>query len=172
MDSKGQLNPEERISLQASDSKPEKKFDVITALQDEIDAYSLSLFEALRGLRDVSTGQASTSNQQSITHINNSPAKVNTSLIDQEDSDLVKTLANAALLKSDVINNLLDDIPGLHRTRSEQMEKLDTLVKENLEVDSALKEYLVKAKTQQGLVQEKLRHETCYILGIDIETSS
>lgn len=165
--------------------------DVVTALQDEIDAFSLSLFEALRGLRDVSTGVTAatatatqlsqynhdnnhtmisiSTGKQLMSGISSSPGKSNNS--GEEDSNIVQVLSSCALEKSANINQWLDQIQGLNRNKADQLRKLEELLKENQQIDTEFQEMILKAKEQKERVRDELQSETCSVLGVSVENN-
>ena len=159
------------------------KIDVVTALQEEIDAFSLSLFEALRGLRDVSTGSTSqpqTQKQQSNEEVasNNqgkrligSPGKSLT-INGDEDLDIVKALASSALEKSVNIETLLNQIPGLNRTRTEQLKIIEELIKENNLVEKELQIMLRLANDRNEQIYQVMQNETYLALGVEVENDN
>mmetsp|Transcript_20527 Transcript_20527/g.26558 ORF Transcript_20527/g.26558 Transcript_20527/m.26558 type:complete len:186 (-) Transcript_20527:172-729(-) len=173
---------------------PSALIDPVTALQDEIDAFSLALFESLRGLRDVSTGSTigvhgsnnsadgsnrvpTPSNELGSAALGGKQLKVGKAVQtaatnSEDDADVVRKLTGTALAKSIGIRHCLEKIPGISRTKDEQLRYLDQLVSENAEVEDELKRYLKLAKSQKKEVQSLLRENVCDVLGISNDQMS
>ena len=171
---------------------PSTLIDPVTALQDEIDAFSLALFESLRGLRDVSTGSTvgvhasnnsadgsnrvpTPSNELGSAALGGKQLKVGKAVQtvnSEDDADVVRKLTGTALAKSIGIRRCLEKIPGISRTKDEQLRYLDQLVSENAEVEDELKRYLKLAKSQKKEVQSLLRENVCDVLGISNDQMS
>ena len=197
--------------------------DPVTALQDTIDSFSLSLFEALRSLRDAvapdtSNSSFSDSNNDSapeqINTVHDTNSNPNTHhlsdtdgdyndfktlikmkdphtlkilgtrsmpknreqyaqmLLDMEreqDMELVSTLANQVLEKSDKVDALVRTLPGMDRTKEEQMKIMDNLIRENWDAVNELELEYKKAQEMREEVRDLLQQMTCQTLGIEEE---
>ena len=86
------------------------------------------------------------------------------------DAALVKRLADTVLEKSADINERVDRLPGMERTKSEQMAHIEELLKKNQEVTTKLEETFDQAKKRRGNVRTYIRNNTCSALGIVEET--
>lgn len=86
------------------------------------------------------------------------------------DAALVKRLADTVLEKSADINERVDRLPGMDRTRSEQMKYIEELLKKNQEVATKLEETYDQAKKRRGHVRTYIQNNTCSALGIVEET--
>mmetsp|Transcript_21335 Transcript_21335/g.52550 ORF Transcript_21335/g.52550 Transcript_21335/m.52550 type:complete len:171 (-) Transcript_21335:1176-1688(-) len=88
------------------------------------------------------------------------------------DAALVKRLADTVLDKSADINERVDRLPGMDRTKSEQMEYIEELLKKNQDVATKLEETFDQAKKRRGHVRTCIRNNTCSALGIVEEMDS
>eukprot|EP00536_Pseudo-nitzschia_multiseries_P018969 jgi/Psemu1/316512/fgenesh1_kg.3500_\ len=199
------------------------KIDHITSLQEGIDGLSLSLFEALRGLRDAvapesgnlggvqqqqqqqqgdgEAGSNNNNNSNSPTdksendfeefclayqngdpdtlalvqkHI--SPLQLPTresdfrllheKIQEQRDEELVKTVAATVLEKSADIDRRVASLPGMHRTRTEQMARIEELIAANRATAARLEDAYHRAEKQRRRVRAFVRDHTCRSLGI------
>jgi len=192
------------------------------------DSLSLSLFEALRGLRDAVApetspqigaadgveGGASSSQQQQ--QVDQSHKSKSLSAIDHEDmdyddflmayhkddpyalelikasdgkpprtreeyfklramnemkkhSELVPKLAQGILSASDALDNLVSELPGMHRTKQEQMKRIEELLVQNEAADEQLQISYQKATERRNEIRQVLQHVTCQALGIQEE---
>lgn len=218
--SEQQVSQSQQMSPSTNIKDDEQKIiDHVTALQDTIDSFSLSLFEALRSLRDAvdpdsnntnviavgntplsdtdgdyqdfrtsfGLGEVWTSNivnylkQQNIKSSSNPSAdvlfpktreqyaQVLTTIQQKEDAELVSQLASNVLKKSSAVDELVSKLPGMNRTKEEQLNRMDTLVRENWicaeEVNNAFKE----AHGIRGQIRDLLDETTCDALGIEEE---
>jgi hypothetical protein len=84
----------------------------------------------------------------------------------QKDSDLVQKLASTVLDKSADIDKRVSALPGMHRTRKEQMEYVEDLLKKNQEVSQKLEGAYQNAQERRDLVRKFVRQNTCAALGI------
>lgn len=188
-----------------------QKVDHITSLQEGIDGLSLSLFEALRGLRDAVAPESGNLGgvQQANTNgegVNNSPTensendfeefcqnyqngdpntlamvkkvtntppqqredflRIHRKLEMQKDAELVKKVASTVLEKSADIDRKVSSLPGMHRTRTEQMKLIEELIEKNRITAQKLVETHVRAEEQRKKVRAFVRDHTCQALGI------
>mmetsp|Transcript_16949 Transcript_16949/g.31357 ORF Transcript_16949/g.31357 Transcript_16949/m.31357 type:complete len:228 (-) Transcript_16949:52-735(-) len=193
-----------------------QRIDQITALQDSIDSLSLSMFEALRGLRDAvapesgnlgggqESAQNSNNNNSSTPNNNNnensendfeefwqsyrngdpeivalvqkvSPAppkkredyiRIHAKVEMEKDTELVKKLAETVLEKSADIDRRVSKLPGMHRTRAEQMKYIEGLLEKNCQAASKLEETYQIAQERRDRVRKFVRDHTCEALGI------
>jgi Subunit 21 of Mediator complex len=84
----------------------------------------------------------------------------------EKDAELVTQLANTVLEKSDQINERVASLPGMDRTRTEQMEYMEKLLKLNQEAAEALEEHYAKARERRDQVRLFVKDHTCRALGI------
>ena len=189
-----------------------QKIDHITSLQEGIDGLSLSLFEALRGLRDAvasesgNLGGVQQGNNNNNDGFNNSPTdssendyeefclsyqngdpetkalvikhattaptrekdfrQIHEKIQEQKDDDLVKKVAGTVLEKSADIDRRVSSLPGMHRTRMEQMKLIEELIENNLETAKRLEDAYNRAEQQRKRVRTFVRENTCKSLGI------
>lgn len=201
------------------------KIDPITAVQDSIDSLSLSLFEALRGLRDaaapesafqVQTTQSDPAFTDGVTppatsyNTNESPTrptvlnrdpdyedfllayhhkeplaldliskagekvpksreeyiKCRAKVQKEKDQSLVSKLSKDILDKSHDISDLVANLPGMHRTKAQQMERISELLNENKCLEQELKDVHQEATMKRDLIRNMLLQVTCSALGI------
>ena len=215
--------------LPSMNKKNCEKVDPITEIQDAIDSLSLSLFEALRALRDTVSPESypSGNDPQSIDQdeknvlvdsLQSNPM-MNTnrrSAIDYEDMDyddfllayheddpfaleLIKiadgkppktrdeylklramnemkiamNVTNAQaeniLSKSAALDDLVAALPGMHRTKKEQMERIQELLDENAKVDEELRLAYKEAENKRKEIRLALQKVTCRALCIEEE---
>ena len=83
-----------------------------------------------------------------------------------KDATLVKRLAGTVLEKSADIDDSVSALPGMHRTRSQQMDYIEELLKKNQEVADKLEEKFDLAKHRRDLVRNFVKDNTCTALGI------
>lgn len=84
----------------------------------------------------------------------------------EKDVELVTKLASTVLEKSDEINERVSSLPGMERTRKEQMEYIETLLKKNQQAAADLEERHKSAKAKRDQVRQFIRENTCEALGI------
>jgi Subunit 21 of Mediator complex len=85
----------------------------------------------------------------------------------QKDSELVERLASAVLEKSTEIDYAVDHkLPGMHRTRTEQMDHLRQLIAENAAVAQELGEAYKKAQVRRDQCRSFVIENTGKALGI------
>lgn len=188
-----------------------QKVDHITSLEEGIDGLSLSLFEALRGLRDAVAPESGNlgGTQQGNSNgdgVNSSPTessendfeefchsyqngdpdtlamvkkvtttppkqredflRIHKKIEMQKDAELVKKVASTVLEKSADIDRKVSSLPGMHRTRTEQMKLIEELIGKNRETAKKLEEAYVRAEEQRKKVRAFVRDHTCEALGI------
>ena len=194
------------------------KIDPITAVQDSIDSLSLSLFEALRGLRDAVSPEASQNNNNG--EGSSTPAATleaeRRSVIDREDMDyedfliayskddpfaleLIKTadgkpprnreeyaklrakndmkkhaelvpkLAENVLSKSAAVDDLIATLPGMQRTKAEQMARIQELLDQNQRKEEDLQLAYSEAEKKRNELRSVLQRVTCKALNIQEE---
>jgi hypothetical protein len=85
----------------------------------------------------------------------------------EKDAELVAGLASSVLQKSAEIDRLVDTIPGMGRTRDEQMRIIEGLISLNLEALRDLDEAHRDAVARQASCRDFVRRHTCEALGID-----
>mmetsp|Transcript_34468 Transcript_34468/g.35056 ORF Transcript_34468/g.35056 Transcript_34468/m.35056 type:complete len:171 (+) Transcript_34468:114-626(+) len=143
-----------------------QKIDHITSLQEGIDSLSLSLFEALRGLRDAVAPESG--NLGGTTQVNNdSPNNnINESSEMEKDVGLVKKAASTVLKKSADIDRRVSSLPGMKRTRTEQMKYIEELLEKNRKTAKRLEEAYNRAEERRKKVRKFVRDHTCESLGI------
>ena len=188
---------------------PTAKIDPVTQVQDAIDGLALSLFEALRGIRDATapealvgeaantnTAKGGGSNQDEadfddflIAYHNQEPhalevaqkaggkppqskeeyLKVLARMDFESDVGTAQRLAMEILEKSREVEELVDHLPGMGRSKAEQMERIATLIEENRAIDRQLEEKHREASEKRDEVRAMLREVTCSSLGIEEE---
>lgn len=162
---------------------------------------SLSMFEALRGLRDAvapesgnlgGDGSGNGENHEPdleefwtlyrsgdpttvamVQKVSPTPpkkredyARIFAKIESLRDAALVKRLADTVLEKSADINDRVDRLPGMERTKAEQMEYIEELLKKNQDVATTLEQTFDQAKKRRGHVRTYIRNNTCSALGI------
>lgn len=189
----------------------EPLLDPVTVLQDTIDSFSLSLFEALRTLRDTvapdSSNQNRNNNNGNDNNNNNNPLSETDGdyedfkasiqmkeshalqilgsrpvpqnreqyaemLLDVErerDMELVSKLAEEVLEKSDKVDELVGNLPGMGRGKEEQMDRIGALLEENWKAVQDLEEEYQKAQQIREEVRDLLQKTTYKALGIEEE---
>ncbi len=85
-----------------------------------------------------------------------------------KDTELVTQLASIVLEKSRAIDEQVQHhIPGMHRTRQEQIEYIAQLVQENVQVARELEQTYEQARQQRDQCRAYIRENTCRALGIE-----
>jgi len=214
-------------TLQPSNGKTIKseKVDSITEIQDSIDSLSLSLFEALRGLRDAVAPESSRVDTEEPGDPNAQPhlsgdtgerAPPQRSAIDYKDMDyddflmayhndepyalelirsadgkppktraeykksrgmnemkiamnVTKTHAEKILSKSALVDNLVSALPGMHRTKEQQMQRIQELLELNARHEKELMTAYQEATRKRIEIRSELELVTCKALGISQE---
>jgi len=204
-------NNREGNNLLLETKKNNQKVDDITSLQEGIDGLSLSLFEALRGLRDAVAPESGNLGgiQQGNTNsdaINSSPTessendfeefcqsyqngdpvtlsmvrkvtatpphqredflRIHKKIEMEKDAELVKKVASTVLEKSADIDCRVSSLPGMNRTRTEQMELIEKLIGKNRKTAMRLEDAYNRAEKQRKKVRAFVRDHTCGSLGI------
>jgi hypothetical protein len=190
-------------------AEKQPRVDPITALQDGIDSLSLSMFEALRGLRDAvapgsgnlggqnnyNNGKYSNSNNNdvdsyeefwqayhnddpdivaSVNRIspNNPPTKtadfirIHSRLEIEKDALLVAELARRVLEKSAKIDERVALLPGMDRTKQQQMEYIEELLQKNNDAYQRLTVAYKRAGEQREKIRQHIMQNTSSALGI------
>ena len=188
-----------------------QKVDHITSLQEGIDGLSLSLFEALRGLRDAVAPESGNLGgiQQGIAgndSVNSSPTensendfeefcqsyqsgdpdtlamvrkftatppqkredflRIHKKIEMEKDAELVKKMARTVLEKSAEIDRRVSFLPGMHRTRTDQLQLIKELIEKNREKAIRLEDTYKRAEKQRRKVRSFVRDHSCQSLGI------
>lgn len=144
------------------------KIDAVTALQDSVDLFSLSIFESLRQLRDAAaTGRSSIEKSddedEEVSETGSSGQAFS------HDSSVVQNLASDVLKKSESIINLTSSIPGMNRTKQEQYDYIQKLIEENSAVVQKLQDAKVEALRLRQILKTELMQSTAYALNITEE---
>jgi hypothetical protein len=91
----------------------------------------------------------------------------------EKDTELVMQLASTVLDKSAEIDRQVDeDMPGMNRTRAQQMEYLEQLITENREAASALQEAYETAREKRDSCRQFIKDKTSEALGIEEESDA
>ncbi len=86
------------------------------------------------------------------------------------DSEITDQLAANVLAKSNAVNQLVANLPGMERTRSMQLARIHELIEENRRVALELEEaYALANKRREEGVRTALRECTALALGLDEE---
>ena len=189
------------------------KIDPVTQVQDAIDGLALSLFEALRGIRDA-TGDADDQNTSSAAAAGSASASHNSQSDDPDYDDFLVAFHNrdphalevarkgpggkppqgpeeylrvlarmdfesdvntAQRLAADILDKgreveeLVDDLPGMGRSRKEQMAVIAKLIEENREIDERLRARHREATVRRDEVRTLLQEVASSSLGIEEE---
>mmetsp|Transcript_1450 Transcript_1450/g.3139 ORF Transcript_1450/g.3139 Transcript_1450/m.3139 type:complete len:232 (+) Transcript_1450:129-824(+) len=147
--------------------------DPVTSLQDSIDALSLSLFEALRTVRDAtvsvpsdSPGPASSAAEEGASSESDSEGAGGAAGCAARRrrrgggrGDLRETegLALSIRRASDAVGAAMVEIPGMDRTRSEQLRTIAALIEEDREVGQAIDEAYAASEAKREEVREAVR---------------
>ena len=87
----------------------------------------------------------------------------------QRDIQTTQRLAQTILNKSEQVDNLVAGLPGMHRTRDMQMERIEELLVQNHQVAKELDEVHVLAKERLQEVRKVLGETTFLALGVEEE---
>lgn len=85
----------------------------------------------------------------------------------EKDVELVSRLASTVLKKSADVNERVSSLPGMNRTRTEQLELIEKLINENKSIEKELDEEYALAKERRERVRKVLRERTGEALGIN-----
>lgn len=212
------------MDLQVAKTVKSEKIDPITEIQDAIDSLSLSLFEALRALRNaVAPESFSMENElkgsveeetKTSANLSQTRSVMGRSAIDYEDMDyddflmayheddpfaleLIKisdgkppktreeylklramnemkiamnvtnSQAENILSKSAALDDLVAALPGMNRTKKEQMDRIQELLDENKKVDDELRLVYQEAEKKRQEIRMALKKVTCKVLCIE-----
>jgi hypothetical protein len=84
-----------------------------------------------------------------------------------KDVELVARLASTVLQKSADVDARVAALPGMNRTRTEQMKRIEDLMTQNQEIEKELDEQYALAKERRDQVRKLLRERTGEALGIE-----
>ena len=87
----------------------------------------------------------------------------------EKDTELVSRLAEEVLSKSHAVNDLVSELPGMRRTKAEQMKKIEELLVLNREAAEKLERAYADAERSRDAVRSALSAVTCEALGIEKE---
>ena len=87
----------------------------------------------------------------------------------QRDIQTTSGLANDILAKSKEVDDLVANLPGMDRTRDQQLRRINELITSNHAVSKELDEAYVTAKEKREKVRAALEESTCLALGIEEE---
>lgn len=85
----------------------------------------------------------------------------------EKDAELVARLAKTVLQKSADVDERVSNISGMDRTKSQQMARIDELLRQNEIVDKELREVHELAKKRRDQIRKALQEKTCQALGIE-----
>lgn len=80
---------------------------------------------------------------------------------------LVSKLAGEILGKSAAVDDLVANLPGMKKTKTQQMEQILRLVEENIEADKKLEVAYERAEKRRNEVRSALQTVTCSMLGVE-----
>lgn len=185
------------------------KIDSITEIQDSIDSLSLSLFEALRGLRDAISPESQTNTITNGENVENENGPQSPQLdLDYDDflmafhrdeqwtleliaknkgnppknkeeytklkariemekfKAIVEKHSTDILQKSANVDDLVSALPGMSRTKEEQLERIQELLTLNQSLDKELNDAYTQAEKQRNEIRSILDRVTTEALGI------
>lgn len=93
-------------------------------------------------------------------------ARIHAKIEMEKDAELVKKLSSTVLDKSANIDDRVSNLPGMHRTRTEQMAYIEDLLKKNEGAASKLQLSYEKASQRREQVRKFVEDNTCAALGI------
>ena len=87
----------------------------------------------------------------------------------EKDAELVEILAAAVLEKSDQIDSALLHVPGMHRTREQQLKYIEELIKSNADAAAELETVYKAALLRRDDCRQFVHGMTSVALGIEEE---
>jgi hypothetical protein len=93
--------------------------------------------------------------------------RVHAKLEMEKDAELVSSLAASVLQRSAEIDGMVDSLPGMNRTREEQMRIIEGLISLNREAAQELEDAHAAATERQAACRAFVQRHTCEALGID-----
>jgi hypothetical protein len=84
----------------------------------------------------------------------------------EKDAELVTKLATTVLQKSANIDHLVSNLPGMHRKRTDQMKRIQSLLEENCKAAENLESIYQNAVLRREQVRKFVQDNTCEALGI------
>jgi hypothetical protein len=88
----------------------------------------------------------------------------------EKDTELVMRLAGTVLEKSSEIDDQVDILPGMHRTKTEQMNRIEELIGANRKAIEDLEEAYASAERQRDACRSFVQKNSCAALGIIEDT--
>ena len=85
----------------------------------------------------------------------------------ERDVSLVSSLAEEVLAKSATVDKLVAKLPGMERTKTEQMKRIEELLNLNKSASDALEKAYAEAESRRDEVRLVLSNVTCEALGIE-----
>jgi hypothetical protein len=85
----------------------------------------------------------------------------------EADDREARRLASDVLSRSREVDDLVSRLPGMGRTRKEQMDAIAELIRDNQNVGRELGSALETARTRREEVREALAENTCVALGVE-----
>jgi hypothetical protein len=89
----------------------------------------------------------------------------------EKDTELVQRLASSVLNKSSAIDKQVDSLPGMHRTKTEQLDRISNLLDLNKSAIDDLEAAYQTAKERRDACREYISNNACKALGIEKEHS-
>mmetsp|Transcript_12189 Transcript_12189/g.17323 ORF Transcript_12189/g.17323 Transcript_12189/m.17323 type:complete len:225 (+) Transcript_12189:2-676(+) len=86
-----------------------------------------------------------------------------------KDITLVSRLAQEILSKSAAVDDLVSKLPGIHRTKTDQMNLIESLLEKNRKAEEELDNMYEKAESKRDEIRQMLKSVTCNTLGIEEE---
>eukprot|EP00550_Attheya_septentrionalis_P011985 CAMPEP_0198303758 /NCGR_PEP_ID=MMETSP1449-20131203/57056_1 /TAXON_ID=420275 /ORGANISM="Attheya septentrionalis, Strain CCMP2084" /LENGTH=205 /DNA_ID=CAMNT_0044006265 /DNA_START=356 /DNA_END=973 /DNA_ORIENTATION=- len=83
-----------------------------------------------------------------------------------EDTKLVTRVAQQILAKTEAVDELVEKLPGMDRTKAQQMERIQQLLDQNHAVSKELESAYEEAERKRNEVRTKLGEVTCDAIGI------
>jgi len=87
----------------------------------------------------------------------------------KKDADLVERLAADVLKQSAAVDAVVENLPGMDRTRDEQMRYIDQLIRDNDQASAALEAAHGRAVERRNQCRQFVRDHTSRALGIEEE---
>jgi len=84
----------------------------------------------------------------------------------EKDAELVTQLASTVLEKSDEINERVSSLPGMHRTKKEQMKYIEELLEKNRKAAAEVEARYTSARARRDQVRKFIRTNTCTALEV------
>eukprot|EP00549_Striatella_unipunctata_P026460 CAMPEP_0118710126 /NCGR_PEP_ID=MMETSP0800-20121206/23150_1 /TAXON_ID=210618 ORGANISM="Striatella unipunctata, Strain CCMP2910" /NCGR_SAMPLE_ID=MMETSP0800 /ASSEMBLY_ACC=CAM_ASM_000638 /LENGTH=154 /DNA_ID=CAMNT_0006614157 /DNA_START=46 /DNA_END=510 /DNA_ORIENTATION=+ len=140
-------------------------------MMEHLDGLSLSMFEALRELRDAVAPQKKEGGDDAATNDQSTPfgldnSKQNIMVEMEHDTELVTKLSNQVMQKHVAVDEQVSQLPGMHRTKTQQLEKIEEIMLQIKQQKVELDDLKTKAEERREQIHHALDQVMVEALGM------